>query len=53
VRLFPKGLKVHIDEYEVPNKASLALLFRQFDDRKSNPLLTGTAWHEGCHLRRL
>jgi len=33
---FPKGLKVHIDEYEVPNKASLALLFRQFDDRKSN-----------------
>ena len=34
--LFPKGLKAHIDEYEVPNKASLALLFRQFDDRKSN-----------------
>ena len=33
---FPKGLKVHIDEYEVPNKPSLALLFRQFDDRKSN-----------------
>src|SRR5262249_41353989 len=33
---FPKDLKVHIDEYEVPNKASLALLFRQFDDRKSN-----------------
>jgi hypothetical protein len=33
---FPKGLKVHIDEYEVQNKASLALLFRQFDDRKSN-----------------
>ena len=33
---FPKGLKVHLDEYEVPNKASLALLFRQFDDRKSN-----------------
>ena len=33
---FPKGLKVHIDEYEVPNKDSLALLFRQFDDRKSN-----------------
>jgi hypothetical protein len=34
--LFPKGLKAHIDEYVVPNKASLALLFRQFDDRKSN-----------------
>ena len=33
---FPKGLMAHIDEYEVPNKASLALLFRQFDDRKSN-----------------
>ena len=33
---FPKGLKAHIDEYEVPNKPSLALLFRQFDDRKSN-----------------
>ena len=33
---FPKGLKVHIDEYEVPDKPSLALLFRQFDDRKSN-----------------
>ena len=36
--LFPKGLKAHIDEYEVPNKASLALLFRQFDDRKSPQL---------------
>src|SRR5262245_36851348 len=33
---FPQGLKAHIDEYEVPNKASLALLFRQFDARKSN-----------------
>jgi len=33
---FPTGLKVHIDEYAVPNMASLALLFRQFDDRKSN-----------------
>ena len=33
---FPSGLKVHLDEYEVPNKPSLALLFRQFDDRKSN-----------------
>jgi hypothetical protein len=33
---FPKGLEVHLDEYEVPNKPSLALLFRQFDDRKSN-----------------
>src|SRR5262245_39758526 len=33
---FPKGLKAYIDEYAVPNKASLALLFRQFDDRKSS-----------------
>jgi hypothetical protein len=33
---FPKGNKVHIDEYEVQNKASLALLFRQFDARQSN-----------------
>jgi hypothetical protein len=31
---FPKGLKVHIDEYEVLNKASLALLFRQFDEAR-------------------
>lgn len=32
---FPIGLKVHIDDYEVPNKESLALLFRQFDSRVS------------------
>jgi hypothetical protein len=32
---FPKGLKVHLDEYEVDSPQGLALLFRQFDDRKS------------------
>jgi hypothetical protein len=32
---FPKGLKVHLDTYEVDSPAALAILFRQFDDRKS------------------
>lgn len=32
---FPEGLKVHLDEYEVDSKEALAVLFRQFDDRKS------------------
>jgi hypothetical protein len=32
---FPEGLMVHRDTFEVPNEDSLALLFRQFDDRKS------------------
>ncbi len=32
---FPEGLKVHIDEYHVDDRDSLALLFRQFDNRKS------------------
>lgn len=32
---FPTGLKVHLDEYEVSDSQGLALLFRQFDDRKS------------------
>lgn len=32
---FPSGLKVHLDEYRVPDKDALAMLFRQFDDRKS------------------
>jgi len=32
---FPEGLKVHLDEYEVDNKEALAVLFRQFDERKS------------------
>jgi hypothetical protein len=31
----PSGLKVHLDEYTVKNKHALAILFRQFDDRKS------------------
>jgi len=32
---FPQGLKVHLDTYEVDNADGLALLFRQFDSRKS------------------
>lgn len=32
---FPDGLMVHREAYEVPDEASLAYLFRQFDDRKS------------------
>lgn len=32
---FPDGLKVHWDEYTVENGDGLAMLFRQFDDRKS------------------
>lgn len=33
---FPEGLTVHLDEYEVDSADGLALLFRQFDDRKSS-----------------
>jgi hypothetical protein len=32
---FPQGLKVHMDTYEVDDTDGLALLFRQFDNRKS------------------
>lgn len=32
---FPEGMSVHLDEYGVENDHDLALLFRQFDDRKS------------------
>jgi len=32
---FPKGLRAHIDEYEASDPNGLAMLFRQFDDRKS------------------
>jgi hypothetical protein len=32
---FPQGLKVHMDTYEVDSNDGLALLFRQFDSRKS------------------
>lgn len=32
---FPVGLFAHVDEYEVPDAEGMALLFRQFDDRKS------------------
>jgi hypothetical protein len=32
---FPEGLQVHMDTYQVDDKEGLALLFRQFDNRKS------------------
>jgi hypothetical protein len=32
---FPQGLFAHVDEYEVADSSGMALLFRQFDDRKS------------------
>ncbi len=32
---FPENLKVHLDTYEVDSPEALAILFRQFDDRKS------------------
>jgi len=32
---FPEGLQLHFDEYEVDSPEGLAVLFRQFDDRKS------------------
>jgi hypothetical protein len=32
---FPKGLVAHIDHYQVDDRDGLALLFRQFDARKS------------------
>jgi hypothetical protein len=32
---FPTDLKVHLDEYQVDTPDGLAILFRQFDDRKS------------------
>ena len=32
---FPANLKVHLDSYEVDSPEALAILFRQFDDRKS------------------
>ena len=40
---FPEGLKVHLDEYQVDNKEGLALLFRQFDNRKSDRTPTDVA----------
>lgn len=32
---FPEGLYAHVDEYDVKTQEGMALLFRQFDDRKS------------------
>jgi len=33
---FPEGLKAHVDSYRVDSMEGLALLFRQFDERKSS-----------------
>jgi hypothetical protein len=33
---FPEGLKVHLDDYSVEDEGDLAMLFRQFDERKSS-----------------
>jgi hypothetical protein len=33
---FPEGLKAHVDAYQVDSPEGLALLFRQFDERKSS-----------------
>ena len=33
--ILPTGLKVHFEQYEVDNANGLAILFRQFDDRRS------------------
>lgn len=33
---FPQDLKAHIDHYEVSDREGMAVLFRQFDDRKSS-----------------
>ena len=33
---FPKGLKVHLEHFEVDDGNALALLFRQYDDRASS-----------------
>ena len=40
---FPDGLKVHLDSYVVDDKEGLALLFRQFDNRKSGRTPTDVA----------
>lgn len=47
---FPEGLYVHLDEYEVDSPEGLALLFRQFDDRKSGRSVADVAGaFQGLH----
>lgn len=47
---FPKGLKVHVDEYEVTDSGDLATLFRQFDDKKSSRSTNDVAGaYQGLH----
>jgi hypothetical protein len=40
---FPEGLFAHVDEFEVNSLEALALLFRQYDDRKSSRSLGDVA----------
>lgn len=47
---FPEGLRVHLDEYEVDGPDGLALLFRQFDSRKSGRTAADVAGaYQGLH----
>lgn len=47
---FPEGLFVHLDEYDTDNPDGLALLFRQFDDRKSSrSALDVSGAYQGLH----
>jgi hypothetical protein len=46
---FPEGLKVHIDTYKVDSLDGLALLFRQFDSRKSGRTPTGSGAYQGLY----
>lgn len=52
---FPEGLRVHLDHYEVDDKNGLAVLFRQFDDRKSGRSTSDVSGayqglHENLHI---
>ena len=47
---FPEGLKVHRDEYKVEEPGDLAVLFRQFDARKSSRSSADvSAAYQGLH----
>lgn len=47
---FPEGLIVHMDEYVVDGPDGLAVLFRQFDDRKSGRTAADVAGaYQGLH----
>jgi hypothetical protein len=47
---FPKGLMVHLDTYDADDMADLAVLFRQFDARKSSRSTSDIAGaYQGLH----